>query len=77
MPRRSPPRCCAASSAKCRLLNQVKLHVVPPGGAIELAPFALRFIRVTHSIPEAQALVIDTPHGVLLHTGDWKLDPHR
>ena len=32
-------------------------------------------MRVTHSIPEAQALVIDTPHGLLLHTGDWKLDP--
>ncbi len=61
--------------AEVQLLNQVKLHVVPPGGAIDLAPFKLQFLRVTHSIPEAQALVIDTPHGVLLHTGDWKLDP--
>ena len=61
--------------AEVQLLNQVKLHVVPPGGTIDLAPFALRFIRVAHSIPEAQALVIDTPHGLLLHTGDWKLDP--
>ncbi len=58
-----------------QLLDQVKLHVVPPGGAMELGPFKLQFLRVTHSIPEAQALVIDTPHGVLLHTGDWKLDP--
>jgi len=61
--------------AEVQLLNQVKLHIVPPGGTIDLAPFALRFIRVAHSIPEAQALVIETPHGVLLHTGDWKLDP--
>jgi ribonuclease J len=61
--------------AEVQLLNQVKVHVIPPGGTIDLAPFALRFIRVSHSIPEAQALVIDTPHGVLLHTGDWKLDP--
>jgi ribonuclease J len=61
--------------SEVQLLNQVKLHVVPPGGAIDLPPFSLRFIRVAHSIPEAQALVIDTPHGVLLHTGDWKLDP--
>jgi ribonuclease J len=61
--------------AEVQLLNQVKLHVIPVGGAIDLAPFALRFIRVAHSIPEAQALVIETPHGVLLHTGDWKLDP--
>ena len=62
--------------AEVQLLNQVKLHVVPPGGAIDLPPFSLRFLRVTHSIPEAQALVIDTPHGIVLHTGDWKLDPH-
>jgi ribonuclease J len=58
-----------------QLLNQVKLHVIPPGGAIDLPPFRLQFLRVTHSIPEAQALVIDTPRGLLLHTGDWKLDP--
>jgi ribonuclease J len=58
------------------LVNQVKLHVVPTGGGIELAPFSLRYIRLAHSIPEAQALAIDTPHGLLLHTGDWKLDPH-
>ncbi|HLY88347.1 MAG TPA: ribonuclease J [Acetobacteraceae bacterium] len=58
-----------------QLLNQVKLHVVAPGAPIDLPPFRLKFLRVTHSIPEAQALVIDTPHGLLLHTGDWKLDP--
>lgn len=62
--------------AEVQLLNQVKLHVIPPGGSIDLAPFSLRFIRVAHSIPEAQALVIETRHGVLLHTGDWKLDPN-
>ncbi len=62
--------------AEVQLLNQVKLHVVPPGGAIDLPPFSLRFLRVTHSIPEAQSLVIETPHGIVLHTGDWKLDPH-
>jgi ribonuclease J len=61
--------------AEVQLLNQVKLHVVPPGGAIELTPFRLRYLPVTHSIPEAQALAIDTPYGLLLHTGDWKLDP--
>src|ERR1700745_1896155 len=44
--------------AEVQLLNQVSLHVVPPGGAIELAPFRLQFLRVTHSIPEAQALAI-------------------
>ena len=57
------------------LLNQVKVNVVPPGGKIDLKPFALRFIKLSHSIPEAQALVIETPAGIVLHTGDWKLDP--
>ena len=57
------------------LLNQVRVHVIPPGGEIDLKPFALRFIRMAHSIPEAQALAIDTPYGTILHTGDWKLDP--
>jgi ribonuclease J len=56
------------------LTNQVKVHIIPPGGSIDLKPFALRFIRLAHSIPEAQALVIDTPAGTVLHTGDWKLD---
>jgi ribonuclease J len=57
------------------LVGQVKVHVIPPGGAIELAPFSLRFLRVAHSIPEAQALAITTPYGVVVHTGDFKLDP--
>ena len=60
---------------EAQLANQVKVHVVPPGGTIDLAPFSLRFIRMAHSIPEAQSLVIETPYGVLLHTGDWKMDP--
>jgi ribonuclease J len=62
--------------AEAQLLSQVKLIVVPPGGSIDLAPFKLRFLRVAHSIPEAQALVIRTPAGIILHTGDWKLDPN-
>lgn len=61
--------------AEAQLLAQVPLNVVPAGGAIELPPFSLRFLRVAHSIPEAQALAITTPAGIVLHTGDWKLDP--
>jgi ribonuclease J len=53
----------------------VPLRVVQPGGAFELPPFSLQFIRMAHSIPEAQSLVIRTPAGTVLHTGDWKLDP--
>ncbi len=61
--------------AEAQLLGQVKLTVIPTGGAFDLPPFGLRFLRVAHSIPEAQALVITTPAGIVLHTGDWKLDP--
>ncbi|HTW73169.1 MAG TPA: ribonuclease J [Acetobacteraceae bacterium] len=60
---------------EAQLLPQVKVHVVAPGGSIHLPPFDLRFIRMAHSIPESQALAIETPCGLVLHTGDWKLDP--
>ena len=56
------------------ILNDVKLRVVAPGSAFDLLPFRLQFIPVAHSIPEAQALVIRTPAGTVLHTGDWKID---
>ena len=57
------------------LLHEVRLHTVPAGGSFELAPYRLQFLPVSHSIPEAQALVIRTPYGTVLHTGDWKIDP--
>ncbi len=57
-----------------QLADKVKIHVVAPGASFELAPFKLQFLRVSHSIPEAQALVIRAGGQVVLHTGDWKLD---
>jgi len=62
--------------SEAHLLNDVKIHVIPPGGSFDLLPFRLQFIRVAHSTPEAQALAIRTPYGLVVHTGDWKLDPH-
>lgn len=56
------------------IANEVKLHVVPMGGGVELGPFRTRWVALAHSIPEGNALVIDTPHGRVFHTGDWKLD---
>ncbi len=56
------------------LVNEVRVHIVPPGGAFEIGPFKLQFMPVAHSLPEAQALVIRTAYGTILHTGDWKLD---
>ena len=58
------------------LVNEVPLHVIAPGGSFSLPPFELQFIQVAHSIPEAQALVLRTPFGTVLHTGDWKIDPN-
>ena len=57
------------------LQGDAKITVIKPGGSFELAPFSLRFIPVTHSVPESQALVVRTRYGIVLHTGDFKLDP--
>lgn len=59
---------------EARLTDKVELKVVPLGGSIDLHPFHVRYVALAHSIPEANALLIDTPHGRLFHTGDWKLD---
>src|SRR3954470_4288584 len=56
------------------LLEQIKLHTVDLGGDFRLGPFGFRYIPLAHSIPEGNALLIDTPHGRIFHTGDWKLD---
>jgi len=74
-PPRSPPRLLRRKLAEADLLNEVPLRVVQPGAAFDLPPFSLQFIRMAHSIPEAQSLVIRTPAGTVLHTGDWKFDP--
>jgi ribonuclease J len=60
---------------EAQLLSQVPLNIVAPGSAIELPPFSVQLLRVAHSIPEAQALAITTPAGIVVHTGDWKCDP--
>jgi ribonuclease J len=57
------------------LLDEVEIHEVPLGGEIDLGPFHLELITLTHSIPEPNGLAIKTPLGVILHTGDWKIDP--
>ncbi|AWK85785.1 ribonuclease J [Azospirillum thermophilum] len=57
------------------LAGTVPIHEIPLGGALEIGPFAIEFVTVTHSIPEPNALAIRTAAGTVLHTGDWKLDP--
>lgn len=53
---------------------KVDLRVIKPGMPIKAGPFEVEYISVAHSIPESNALAIRTPHGLLVHSGDWKLD---
>lgn len=56
------------------LANEVQIKVIEPEGAFRLGPFGLRYVSLPHSIPDMNAVVIDTPYGKIFHTGDWKLD---
>jgi len=55
--------------------DRVEIREVPLGGTVELGPFALEFVSMTHSVPEPNALAIRTRYGTVVHSGDWKLDP--
>jgi ribonuclease J len=57
------------------LLDQANLNVKKPGDRLTLGPFEIEFVRVTHSIVSAVAVAITTPLGVIIHTGDFKVDP--
>lgn len=51
-----------------------ELRAIVPGEPVRIGPFSMRFMRVTHSIPDGMAVAIDTPFGSVLHTGDFKID---
>jgi ribonuclease J len=54
--------------------DRAEFRQVMPGEAAVAGPFSMRFLRVTHSIPDGMAVVIDTSYGSILHTGDFKID---
>ena len=54
--------------------KRVKLNVVDTTQTLQLGPFGVDFIPLSHSIPEMSGLSIATPYGRVFHTGDWKLD---
>ncbi|MDC8753392.1 MBL fold metallo-hydrolase [Erythrobacter sp. sf7] len=57
------------------LLGKVELNIIEDDhGVIDIGPFSVTYIPLAHSIAEGNALLIDTPHGRIFHTGDWKLD---
>ena len=55
--------------------DNARFHQVEPGEELSVGPFTIRFHPVSHSIPDGCAVAIDLPEGVLLHSGDFKLDP--
>jgi ribonuclease J len=65
----------AAKRAGDGIVENVDITIMRPGKAFEVGPFTIEPINVAHSIPESNALLITTPVGRVLHTGDWKLDP--
>jgi ribonuclease J len=55
-------------------LEHTPMQTVRPRDRVRIGPFEVEFIRVTHSIPDCVALAIHTPLGVIVHTGDFKID---
>lgn len=56
------------------IAGEVELKVIDHLDRFELGPFGIRYVPLAHSIAEGNALLIDTSHGRIFHTGDWKLD---
>ena len=56
-------------------LRRIDLRVIKPETDFQVGPFGVRFVPLSHSIPEPNALLIETKAGRVFHTGDWKLDP--
>ncbi|GAB5350676.1 ribonuclease J [Qipengyuania sp. 483] len=60
---------------EANLEREVELHVIEEDhGSFHVGPFEVTYIPLAHSIAEGNALLINTPHGKIFHTGDWKLD---
>ncbi len=54
---------------------EIPVTEIALGSRFNVGPFDIELVSVAHSIPESNALILRTPHGNVLHTGDWKLDP--
>ncbi len=56
------------------LASGAAMHAIAPGDRVELGPFHIEPVRVTHSTPDSIALAIGTPAGIIVHSGDFKID---
>ncbi len=59
-----------------KLDKQVPIRLIDSSKDLQIGPFSIEFLGLTHSVPEMKALIIKTPKGNILHTGDWKFDPN-
>ncbi len=57
------------------LLDKAKLHEIAPGQTLDIGVFKIEFLHVTHSTIDCVALAVRTPAGIIIHTGDFKIDP--
>jgi ribonuclease J len=57
-----------------KLLKGTSLHTIQPGDVLDLGPFHIEFFRVCHSIPDGVGLAVETPVGLIVHSGDFKFD---
>lgn len=69
----------AAGLLNAKLAHEPDLSAIPvtiavPGEPLAVGPFQVEYINVAHSIPESNALAIRTPLGLVVHSGDWKID---
>lgn len=67
-------RLITAKLEEAGIAKDVELNVIDHLDRFDLGPFGIQYLPLAHSIAEGNALLIDTPHGRIFHTGDWKLD---
>ncbi|PPE05603.1 ribonuclease J [Holospora curviuscula] len=51
----------------------MNIQEIPVGGSVEIGPFEIQYVGLTHSIPESNGILVRTPKGSIFHTGDWKI----
>ena len=78
LPIYATPFTAALLEAKCASepgAPKIPVNIVALGSRFNVGPFDIELVTMAHSIPESNALIIRTPGGTVLHTGDWKIDP--
>ena len=78
VPLYATPFTAALLEAKCASepgAPKIPVNIIALGSRFKVGPFDIELVTMAHSIPESNALIIRTPGGTVLHTGDWKIDP--